>query len=100
MDKQSVFCEGHQELREIMIRVEERQIAMDKRVNGTVDDIKTHIQNSRPRNIAIVGLAITIFIWLFNIAGDLGAKGRQIEVNTKRWDRLLEKSPVVVEVVK
>jgi hypothetical protein len=83
MDRQSVYCEGHQELREIMIRVEERQIAMDKRINGTVDDIKSHINNSRPRNIAIIGVAVTIFIWVFNIAVEAGATRKQVEVNTK-----------------
>ena len=92
------YCDGHQELREIMIRVEERQIAqddkfdaLDKRVNGTVDDIKTHIVNSRPRNIAIAGVALTIFIWLFNIAVDLGANKKMIEINTQRWERTIAK---------
>lgn len=81
---ESAYCDGHQELREIMIRVEERQIAMDKRINGTVEDIKTHINNSRPRNIALIGLAITVFIFIFNMAISLGENHRQIEVNTGR----------------
>jgi hypothetical protein len=83
------YCDGHQELREIAIRTEERIISMDKRINGTVDEVKTHIENSRPRNIAIAGVALTIFIWLFNIAIDLGANKKMIEINTQRWERYL-----------
>lgn len=87
-DRQSIYCEGHQELRDIMIRVEERQIAMDKRINGTVDDIKSHINNSRPRNIAVIGVAITIFIFIYNMAISLGENNRQIQVNTKILEKM------------
>jgi hypothetical protein len=85
------YSDGHQELRDTMIRVEERIIAMDKRVNGTVDEIKIHIENSRPRNIAIAGVAISIFVWLFNIAIEMGANKKQIEINTQRWERTINK---------
>lgn len=86
------YCDGHQELRDTMIRIEERLISVDKRINGTIDAVEKHIENSRPRNIAITGVALTIFIWLFNIAYDLGANKRQIDVNTKRWERYIEKN--------
>ena len=82
------YCDGHQELRDTMIRVEERLIAMDKRINGTIVDVEKHIENSRPRNIAIAGVAITLFIWLFNIAVELGAAKQQISVNTKIVEKL------------
>lgn len=88
--KMEQYCEGHQELRDTVIRIEERLIAVDKRINGTIGAIEKHIENSRPRNIAIAGVALTIFIWLFNIAVDMGANKKQIEVNTERWERYLE----------
>ena len=95
--KQMQFCEGHLNLMTALARIEERQIAMDLRINGTIDDIKQHIGNSRPRNIAICVALVTVFIFIYNQAVNLGENRRQIEVNTKRWDRLLEKNPIVVQ---
>jgi len=83
------YCDGHQELREIAIRTEERIIAMDKRINGTVDDVKVHIENSRPRNIAIASILITVFIFLFTLAVNVGRTDKQVEVNTKILQSLM-----------
>lgn len=77
------FCSGHIEFSNTLCRIEERLITVDKRINGTIDAVEKHIENSRPRNIAIAGVALTIFIWLFNIALDLGANKKQIEINTR-----------------
>lgn len=77
------FCEGHITLCEDIAIVKTTVLNLDKRINGTIDDVKTHINNSRPRNIAIIGVAITIFIFLFNMAVSLGENHRQIQINTE-----------------
>jgi hypothetical protein len=90
------YCDGHLKLEELVtktyetsIRTEERVIALDKRVNGTVGDVKTHISNSRPRNIAIIGVGVTIFVWMFSLAVEMGAHKKQVEINTQRWEQLI-----------
>lgn len=86
---EETHCAGHQELRDTVIRIEERLIAVDKRINGSINAIEKHIDNSRPRNIAIAGLVITIFIFIYNMAISLGENKRQVDINSQRWDRYL-----------
>ena len=89
--EQRDFCSGHMEFSNTLCRIEERLIAVDKRINGTIDDVKTHIENSRPRNIAIAGVLVTVFIFLFTLAINLGRSDKQIEVNTKILQSMVSK---------
>jgi len=82
------YCDGHIALCEDMAIVKTTVLNLDKRINGSIDDIKTHIDNSRPRNIAIIGAAITIFIFLFNMAMSLGENKKQIEINAKQLEQI------------
>ena len=98
--EKAIYCESHLEISNTLARIEERLIAMDVRINGTIDDIKTHIGNSRPRNIAIGVTLVTVFIFIFNLAVSSGESRNQIKINTERWDRLLEKNPIVLGIIK
>ena len=96
------FCDSHTDIVTTLARMEERQIAInerlervDKRINGSIDDIKHHIENSRGRNIAIVLAFISIFATIFWNYGDAkqetGSLKKQVEINTGRWDKLIQK---------
>jgi hypothetical protein len=82
----SDFCAGHIKLCEDVAVIKTTVINLDKRINGSIGEIQSHINSSRPRIFAVVGIGITILIFLFNMAISLGENHRQIQVNT---DRLL-----------
>jgi hypothetical protein len=84
------FCEGHIALCEDMAIVKTTLLALDKRINGSLDDMKTHIGNSKGRNLAIIGAVVSIVLYLFNLSAEAGANKRQIEVNTQRWNSYME----------
>ena len=88
-------CDAHTELVTTLARIEERLIAVDKRINGSIDDIKHHIENSRSRNLAIIVAFISVFATVFWQYGDAkqetGSIKKQVEINTQRWDKLIHK---------
>lgn len=86
--KEQRYCDGHLEFSNTLARVEERLIAVDRRINGSIKEVEKHIENSRPRNIAIIGVAVSIFVFLFNLAISLGENHKQIVINTARLERL------------
>jgi hypothetical protein len=79
----SDFCAGHIKLCEDVAVIKTTVINLDKRINGSINEIESHITNSKPKTIAVVGLGITILIFLFNMAISLGENHRQIQVNTE-----------------
>lgn len=91
-------CESHIEIVSTLARIEERLIAVDKRINGSIDDIKHHIENSRSRNLAIVLTFISAFLTIFftygNAKQEYGKLEQQVEVNTGRWEKVIKDSGV------
>ena len=57
-------------------RLEERQVAIDKRINGSIDDIKIHIEHGGKWRLAVVGAVV---ILLINIGTGLYQYGRICE---------------------
>ena len=71
------------EIRERLVRIEERVININKRINGSVDDIRNHIeQGSRWR----VVIASMVAMFLLSIISGIYAYGKLcsiVEDNTK-----------------
>ena len=91
-------CESHIELVTTLARIEERLIAVDKRINGSINDIQHHIENSRSRNLAIVLTFISAFLTIFftygNTKQEYGKLEQQVDVNTGRWEKVIHDSNV------
>ncbi len=74
------FCSGHLEFSNTLCRIEERLIAVDKRINGSIESIGKHIdQGTKWRLSIIVAVALGLVAW--------GESKRQINVNTDRLTR-------------
>ena len=76
------------EIRERLGRIEERLIAVDKRINGSINAVEKHIEHGTKWRLGIVvaliglvGLAVTRMIGWGNMEN-------QIKVNTNRLDRI------------
>ena len=91
------FCEGHIELCENIAVIKTTVLALDKRINGSIDTIEKHIENSQPRNIAIGSAFITVLLFMLGFAFALGESRKQIQINTERWDRVLKNQPIEIK---
>jgi hypothetical protein len=65
-------------------------LALDKRINGTINAVEKHIENSRGRNIAIGTAFVTIVLFLLGASYKMGGTKKQVDINTARWVQLME----------
>jgi len=93
MDERREQCLRHDELIEQLCKdvhtlmidtaiVKERVLAVDKRVNGSIDDIKEHIEHGSKWRLAIVGLASLIIagvFWAGNLTEKISDNYKEIE---------------------
>jgi hypothetical protein len=83
--KDSKFCDGHILFSNTLARVEERLIAIDKRINGSIEDIEKHIEHGGKWRASIIGvgsgLVLAVIGWVFAY----GQIAKQVEVNTEKW---------------
>jgi hypothetical protein len=67
-----------------LARIEERLISVDKRINGSIDDITTHIEHGGKWRLAIcIALIGLVGVFLTRAVG-WGKMEQQIKVNTDR----------------
>ena len=59
-------------------------INLDKRINGSIDDIEKHISSGKGWRVGIVGVAVMIIIQTITLASMWGRLCRTVEVNTVR----------------
>ena len=85
MAKNTVFCPGHTELSSTLARVEERLIAVDKRINGSIESIEKHIEHGGKWRLSIIGVAVTLVLAVIGWVYAYGQIAKQVEVNTDKW---------------
>ena len=89
-----IICKQEEKIDEIATtinRIESSIQRLDMRINGTLEKMGTHVEDSIYWRRFIVGVAISLVlsivggsIALFNLSYNLGAYTRQIVVNTDR----------------
>lgn len=84
------FCEGHIDLCKDMAIVKTTLLALDKRINGSISAMENHMKNSRGRNMAISLAFLGMLTFLLGVSFKLGANAKQLEINTDRWEHLME----------
>jgi hypothetical protein len=69
---------------------------LDLRINGSLDKMKSHMEAGRLWRMTTAGLVVSFLlsgiVWVF-YAGSLA---KQVQVNTQRWDRLLEQHKIEI----
>ena len=76
------------EIRERLARIEEKVIAIDKRINGSIDDIKTHIEHGIRWRLAIAGVAVSLLLSIMSGVYAYGKLCGLVEDNTQEIARL------------
>jgi hypothetical protein len=84
------YCEGHISLCEDIAVIKTTVLNLDKGINGSIDTIEKHIDNSRGRNLAIVLVFLGMIGWLFTQGIAWGESKKQTQINTERWNYLIE----------
>lgn len=82
------YCDGHINLCEDMAIVKTTVVSLDKRIGESIRQIEKHIDNSRPRNIAIASALISIILFLLKFSYSLGESNKQINLDTVRLDKI------------
>ena len=63
-------------------------VVMDKRINGSIEDIEKHMERGTSWRIAIAGTIVGLIIQIVFFAYLFGNINRQVCVNTERLDRI------------
>ncbi len=61
-------CDQHEKLFGLVSRIDERTISIDKRINGSIDDIEKHIERGTSWRIGILGVAVGLIIQVIAFA--------------------------------
>jgi hypothetical protein len=82
------FCDQHIELVSTLARIEERVINIDKRINGSIDDIKVHIEHGNRWRLAITSVALSLILAIISGVFAYGKLCGLVEDNTQEIARL------------
>jgi len=91
-----IICKQEENINDIsesVVRIEGAISRLDLRINGSLDKMSTHVEDSTYWRRFIVGIGVSLVISiiggataLFNLSYNLGEYTRQITINTKRLD--------------
>ena len=78
-------------IQERLARIEERQVAIDRRINGSIDDIRLHISNGSKWRGTILSVCVVIILQFIGFAYMYGSLNKTVAVNEGIVLRLLDK---------
>ena len=76
---------------ERLTRIEERQLATDKRINGSLDVLDKHVSQGHIWRVAILGIIVTIVINIIIFSNMYGYMSKTVSVNERNVLRILDK---------
>jgi hypothetical protein len=76
------------EVRERLARIEEKVGAIEKTINGNINDIKTHIEHGNRWRLAIAGIAASLLLSIMSGVFAYGKLCGLVEDNTQEIARL------------
>lgn len=80
-----------------LARIEEKIIAVDKRINGSIEEIEKHIEHGRSWRVAIIGVAGMVIIQSFLFASMWGKLCNMVDRNSSLLDKIIEIRPKIAE---
>ena len=87
------LCDGHIKLCEDIATIKQKVIAIDTRINGSIDQIEKHIEHGDKWRMTIAGVAVTLILVIVGGLMKFTRDEKQIEVNTVRVDKLEDLHP-------
>jgi hypothetical protein len=96
-NKGLMHCPEHDDLLVTITRIDTTLLNVDKRINGSIDDIKKHIEHGQAWRMGIIGVAAMVIIQTLVLSSMWGKLVRTVEVNTGRIDGLEDLHPRVAK---
>lgn len=83
-------CDKHNDLTNSLARIEERVIALDKRINGSYDMFLDHVRQGKAWRGVLVGLAVTLCLNIIGFAYLFGTLSKTVCVNERTIVKFLD----------
>jgi len=80
-----------------MSAMNEKMSFLDRRINGSIDNIEKHIEHGRSWRISIIGVALMLILQILSFTYIYGQLNAQVRVNNTRLETLEEIHPRVVK---
>jgi len=87
------YCVDHVKLVEDVAIIKTTALALDKRINGSIDEIQKHIEHGTAWRVAIIGVFAMMMIQILILSSMWGRLCKTVEVNTVRLNDLEEIHP-------
>ena len=91
------FCNGHIELVENVAVIKTTIENVDKRINGSIDDIHDHIKSGVAWRLSIIGVAGMLILQIIVLSSMWGRLCTIVEINTKRITTLEDMFPRAIQ---
>lgn len=83
-------CDQHNELTNLIARVEERVIALDKRINGSYDMFLDHVKQGKMWRGVVVGISVTLIVNIIGFAYLFGTLSKTVCMNERIIAKFLD----------
>ena len=80
-----------------LARIEEKIIAVDKRINGSIEEIEKHIEHGQAWRLAIIGVAGLLIFQSLVFASMWGKLCSAVDRNSSLLDKIIEIRPKIAE---
>lgn len=90
------YCQDHIEIVKGIEVIKERVITIDKRINGSIDDIQKHIEHGQGWRAGIIGVALMVIIQTLILASMWGRLCKTVEVNSERVKAIEDLHPRLI----
>ena len=91
-----VVCDMHGELVKDIAVIKNTVEHLDKRINGSLDKVASHIEDGYVWRRVIVGVAITLIIQVIAFAFGYGFLVKSVSVNERIIQRILTKQEIIL----
>ena len=80
------YCKDHTKMYGTLCRIDETTQNLDRRINGSIDDIKKHIEHGHSWRIGIIGVAFLLILQIISFAYVYGQLNQKVvHLTNKVW---------------
>ena len=77
------YCQDHIQIKSDIEVIKTTVVNLDKRINGSIDDIQKHISAGQNWRIGIIGVAVMLILQIISFAYLFGHLASVVDDNTK-----------------
>lgn len=86
------YCEAHIDMVTNMTRIDAKLDSIEAKINEHFNVMKEHVEQGNKWRLAILGVIFAGIIQIVSFAYLFGTLNNQVNINTERWNRFIEKT--------